>query len=102
MSVILSVILTRQQLTDGHLSVGMDIGDCGISSNYFQTLCEMPTDIYPSVWTSVIVVFQVIIFELSMKCRRTYSVGIDVGDCGISSNYFMLQNISSMIYNYFK
>jgi hypothetical protein len=25
----------------------------GITSNYFQTLCEMPTDLYPSVWTSV-------------------------------------------------
>jgi hypothetical protein len=25
------------------------------SSNYFPTLCEMPTDLIPSVWTSVIV-----------------------------------------------
>jgi len=58
------------------VSVGIDVGDCGISSNYFQTLCEMPMDIYPSVRTSVIVAFQVFIF--------------------------MLQNISSMIYNYFK
>jgi len=45
-------------------------------------------NLYLSVLTSVIVVFQVIIFELSVKCRRTYYVGIDVGDCGISSNYF--------------
>jgi hypothetical protein len=26
-------------------SVGMDVGDCGISSNYFRTLCEMPTNL---------------------------------------------------------
>jgi hypothetical protein len=30
------------------------------------------TYIRRSVWTSVIVAFQVIIFELSVKCRRTY------------------------------
>jgi hypothetical protein len=53
--------------------------------NFFGNL---PTDLYPSVVTSVIVAFQVIIFELSVNCRRTYSVGMDVGDCGISSNYF--------------
>jgi hypothetical protein len=41
----LSVKLTRRQLTDGLISVGMDVGDCGISSNYFRTLCEMPTDL---------------------------------------------------------
>jgi hypothetical protein len=51
---------------------------------------------------SVIVAFQVIISKLSVKCRQTYSVGMDVGDSGISSNYFVFQNISSMIYNYFK
>jgi hypothetical protein len=62
--------------------------DCGILSNYFQTLYEMPTDLYSLVLTSVIVAFQVIIFELSVKCRRTYSVSIDICDCGISSNYF--------------
>jgi hypothetical protein len=48
-------------------SVGMDVGDGGITSNYFQTLCGMPTDLYPSVWSSVIMAFQVIIFELSVK-----------------------------------
>jgi hypothetical protein len=42
----------------------------------------------PSVWVPMIVAFQEIIFELSVKCRRTYAVGIGVGDCGISSNYF--------------
>ena len=52
-------------------SVGMDVGDDGITSNYFRTLCEMPMELYPLVWTSVIVAFQVIIFELSVKCRRT-------------------------------
>jgi len=26
-------------------SVGMDVGDCGISSNYFRTLGEMPTNL---------------------------------------------------------
>jgi hypothetical protein len=36
---------------------GMDVDDCGISSNYFRTLCEMPTDVVPSVWTSVNVAF---------------------------------------------
>jgi hypothetical protein len=33
----------------------MDVGDCGISSNYFPTLRDMPTDLSPSVLTSVIV-----------------------------------------------
>jgi AraC-like DNA-binding protein len=71
--------------------VGIDVDDSGISSNYFSTLCEMPTDVCPSVSTSVMVAFQVIIFQLSVKCRRTrrcLSVGMDVGDGGISSNYF--------------
>jgi hypothetical protein len=27
------------------ISVGIVVGDCGISSNYFRTLCEMLTDI---------------------------------------------------------
>jgi hypothetical protein len=45
----LSVIVTRQQHTDGLESVGMDIDDSGISSNYFSTLYEIPTDIFPSV-----------------------------------------------------
>jgi len=82
------VKLTRRQLTDGHISIGMHVGDCSISSNDFRTLCEMPMDLNPSALSSVIVAFQVIIFELSVKCRRTYSVGMDVDDCGISSNYF--------------
>jgi len=60
-----------RQITDGLYSVGKFVGDCGISSDYFRTLCEMPTDLIPSVWTSVIVVFQVIIFELFVKCRQT-------------------------------
>jgi hypothetical protein len=63
----LSVKLTRRQLTDGPISVGMDVGDGGISSNYFRTLCEIPTDLHLSVWMSVIVTFQVIIFKLSVK-----------------------------------
>jgi hypothetical protein len=44
--------------------------DCGISSNYFRTLCEMLMDLYPSILGSVNMAFQVIIFKLSMKCRR--------------------------------
>jgi len=60
---------------------------------------NLSTDLYPSVVMLVIVAFQVIIFKLSVKCQRIYFVGMDVGDCGI---YFVLQNISSMIYNYFK
>jgi len=43
------------------------IGDCGISSNYFSILCEMLTDLSPSVWTSVIVqCTSKIIFVLSI------------------------------------
>jgi hypothetical protein len=95
----LSVIVTRLQHNDGLESVGMDVDDSDISSNYFSPLCEMPTDlipsvwmsvivafssnyfptlcemsteVFPSVWTSVIVAFQVIIFQLSVKCRRTF------------------------------
>jgi hypothetical protein len=62
--------ITRRQMTDSLNFIGKCVGDCGISSDYFRTLCEMPTDLIPSVYTSVILVFQVIIFELSMKCRR--------------------------------
>jgi hypothetical protein len=60
--------ITRRQMTDGLNFVGKYAGDCGISSDYFQTLCEMPTNLIPSVCTSVILVFPVIIFELFMKC----------------------------------
>jgi hypothetical protein len=60
--------ITRRQMTDGLTSVGKCVGDYGISSDYFRTLCEMPTDLIPSVCTSVILVFQVIIFELFVKC----------------------------------
>jgi hypothetical protein len=60
--------IIRRQIIDGLYSIGTFVGDCGISSDYFRTLCEMPMDLIPSVWTSVIVVFQVIIFELSVKC----------------------------------
>jgi len=45
-----SVKLTRRQLADVLISVSIVVGDCGISSNYFRTLCEMPTDLVrPSV-----------------------------------------------------
>jgi len=63
--------IIRQQFTYGLWSVGTFIGDCGISSDYFRTLYEMPTDLISSVWTLVIVAFQVTIFELSVKCRLT-------------------------------
>jgi len=63
--------IIRRQLTDDLYSVGKFVGDCGISSDYFLTLCEMLTELIPSAWTSVIVAFQVIIFELSVKFRRT-------------------------------
>jgi hypothetical protein len=57
----LSIIVTRQQHTNGLECVSMDVGDSGISSNYFSTLCEIPMEVGLSVWTSVIVAFQVII-----------------------------------------
>jgi len=41
--------IIRRQFTDGLWSVGTFIGDCGISSDYFRTLYEMPTDLIPSV-----------------------------------------------------
>ena len=50
--------ITRRQMTDGLNSVGKCVGDCGISSDYFRTLCEMPTDLILSVCISVIVVFK--------------------------------------------
>jgi hypothetical protein len=49
--------ITRGQLTNGFYFVGNIVGNCGISSDYFRTLCEMPTDLIPSVWTSVSVAF---------------------------------------------
>jgi hypothetical protein len=67
----LSVIVTRQQHTNGMESVGMDVGDSGISNNYFSTLCEILTDVCPSVWTSVIVAFQVIILTAKLSIAQT-------------------------------
>ena len=66
--VIIFQLSVKYRRTRRRLSIGIDIGDGGISSNYFSTLCEMPTDVCPSVWTSVMVAFQVIIFQLSVKC----------------------------------
>jgi len=57
----LSVIVTCRQHTDKLEFVGMDVGDSGISSNYFSILYEMLMEVCPSVWTSMIVAFQVII-----------------------------------------
>ena len=33
---------TRRQHVDGLYAIGKVVGDCGISSDYFRTLCEMP------------------------------------------------------------
>jgi hypothetical protein len=63
----LSVIVTRRQHTDGLESVGMDISDRGISSNYFSTLCEMST----YVCLSVIVAFQVIILIAKLSIAQS-------------------------------
>jgi hypothetical protein len=52
------------------LSVGLDVGDSGISSNYFSTLCEMPTGVCPLVWTPVIVAFQVIILIAKLSIAQ--------------------------------
>jgi len=46
--------ITHRQLADGLYSIGNGVGDCGIPIKYFQTLYEMPTDRYPSVWALVI------------------------------------------------
>ena len=60
---LLSVKLTRRQRTDGYKFVGMDVGD--------------------------VVAFQVIISELSVKCRQTSGRRCGRQWCGgISSNYF--------------
>jgi len=40
------------------------------SSNYFSTLCEMPTEVFPSVWTLVIVAFQVIILIAKLSITQ--------------------------------
>jgi hypothetical protein len=66
----LSVIVTRRQHIDRPESVGMDVDDSGISSNYFSTLCEIPTDVRLSVWTSVIVAFQVIILIAKLSIAQ--------------------------------
>jgi hypothetical protein len=53
--------------------------------------CELPTNadrLYPSGSTSVIMAFAVNILQLSVKYRRKYSIGIDVGDSGIYGKYF--------------
>jgi hypothetical protein len=48
----------------------MDVSDSGISSNYFSTLSEMPTEVCPLVWTSVIVAFQVIILIAKLSIAQ--------------------------------
>jgi hypothetical protein len=59
--------LTTYRRTEIHLNI---LGDCGISSNYFSTLYEMPTDFGSSKSLSVIVAFPEIIFQLFVKCRQ--------------------------------
>jgi hypothetical protein len=66
----LSVIVTRRQHTDRLEFVGMDIGDNDISSNYFSTLCELPTYVCPLVWMSMIVAFQVIILIAKLSIAQ--------------------------------
>jgi hypothetical protein len=48
----------------------MDVGDGGISSNYFSTLCEMPMEVFLSVWMSVIVAFRVIILIAKLSIAQ--------------------------------
>jgi len=50
----------------------------------------MPTDLIPSVLTSVIVAFKVIIFEFSVNADGPYSVSMDVGNCGIAQERLSL------------
>jgi len=75
---------------------------CGISSNDFRTLYDMPTDLYlyPSVGTLVIMAFQVIILcykiyhSWSINISSNYFVIVVAFQVIISSNkYFVLQNI---------
>jgi len=84
---------------DEFISVDIRVGEYGISSNYFLTLCEIPTDINPSVWASVNVAFQVIILWKADRRSPLVWTSVNVAfQVTISSNkYFVFQNISSII-----
>jgi len=66
---------------------GISVNDCGMGGKYFRTLSN--TDIYiPSVivmvntdgiYLSVIVVWVVIVLQLSVKYRLSFSIGKAVG-----------------------
>jgi hypothetical protein len=62
----LSVIVTCRQHTDRLEFIGMEVGDSGISSNYFSTLCEISMDVCPSV----VVTFQVIILIAKLSIAQ--------------------------------
>jgi hypothetical protein len=68
---------------------GLSVGNYGIASNCLPTLCEIPTDIIrryirlyvitDGIYLSVIMAWQVIVWQLSVKYRRILFVGISVG-----------------------
>ena len=106
----LSVKLNRRQITDVFKFVGVAVGDLVAFQVIIFELSVKCWRIRVAVGDRVAfqviifklsvkcwrirvavgdrVAFQVIIFELSVKYRRNYAVGINVDDCGISSNYF--------------
>jgi hypothetical protein len=68
-SVMLSVLLTRRQHTDGLKSIGQYVGDCGIFQLLFSnSLWNADGLRYVRQWLWH---FPVIIFQLSVKCQRT-------------------------------
>ena len=79
--------LTRSEMNLMHhplkftQSVGIFNGNIGPPTTYWRQLIRryshrwlwhFKTDVNPSVWSSIIIIFQVIIFKLSVKCQRTW------------------------------
>jgi hypothetical protein len=63
--------IIRRQMTDGFYSVGKFVGIVAFQVIIFELSMKCRRPLCTSVCTSVIVVFQVIIFKLSVKCRWT-------------------------------
>ena len=78
-SVMLSVKLNRRQLTDVFKFVGVAVGELvAFQVIIFELSVKHRRTNSIGVAVCNLVAFQVIIFELSVKCRRTNSVGVAV------------------------
>jgi len=79
---------THRQHADGLYSAREVVGDCGISSDYFWTLCEMPMALICRDSRQWLWHLKWLFSNSLWNANGMLFVGIGVGKCGILSNYF--------------